>query len=756
MAQSLLKVASEDHTRTLVAEAPISTLFPTAGAPRAADQSARPAPSAKPVQNKQPSKFERELKARGSEHTSTSAKPTKDPGLKSAPEQADRQVLRSLRKIAAKNKQAVDNTPVVALLTGKLDRLPDSSIPDLVSSNEFVTNALSEGELEGFMSKPMPIGNMLESLGMPPAVLAEAEQLGLDLAAIVSPNEILRALGLDPQRIFAELKQLKDNLSLDGLQGYMQRAAMMQRGADAAVRADALQQDRLNREAEAARAAAERFPRRAIAEINLGNSLAKNSSIQSPQVEANTTSQSLAMGVTLDQLTPWQVTSGLAARVAQPDGLTSQATSNARLGDPTLNVSLNSLNSTSMSGYFANIAKMQAAEVGYDQTLANSRLIQDLASGDFEAPALIETSSSAVTSGLGGNPAFNRASYDAFAAMGMQLRDADTIRIKDPSELSQPLLSTTESATTGGQTSPDRSLALDDLLRNLTNQPSDRLDLGNNQSANVARVNTPGFAHTLLPNGLKLAQDAASITQAAAISEQATNANQMDLKDLNNRDRGQSDGNWLSMFTSKATDLTAPLTQRISIDDLARGLTLDQAKSDPLHDTESEDSQTPDSSAGFDPTRGLETLNSNSQNSSKASQSHSFANHLAAPQAVMSPQERADIMRQVIDRATFLANDGGGIVRLDISNPEVGPLELAVNLQNDRLDLRILTASDRARDIMAGEMSQLRDALSIQNLQLGSVEVGVGKRDSERSNDLFSAFQQNASARQFGDSDERR
>jgi flagellar hook-length control protein FliK len=67
-------------------------------------------------------------------------------------------------------------------------------------------------------------------------------------------------------------------------------------------------------------------------------------------------------------------------------------------------------------------------------------------------------------------------------------------------------------------------------------------------------------------------------------------------------------------------------------------------------------------------------------------------------------------------------------VHLDLGSRELGNLEMAISMNDDRVDLKILTASDRTRDLLAGELNRLRDALTVQNVQLGQVDVGVGGR----------------------------
>jgi flagellar hook-length control protein FliK len=99
----------------------------------------------------------------------------------------------------------------------------------------------------------------------------------------------------------------------------------------------------------------------------------------------------------------------------------------------------------------------------------------------------------------------------------------------------------------------------------------------------------------------------------------------------------------------------------------------------------------------------------------------------------MTPQQRTDFIQKVLDQATASIKDGShGTVKIDLGSSELGHIEMAVSMQNEKLDLKIMTASERTRDLLAGELNRLRDALSVQNVQLGQVDVGVGGRHPQQ------------------------
>jgi hypothetical protein len=94
----------------------------------------------------------------------------------------------------------------------------------------------------------------------------------------------------------------------------------------------------------------------------------------------------------------------------------------------------------------------------------------------------------------------------------------------------------------------------------------------------------------------------------------------------------------------------------------------------------------------------------------------------------MSTAERVEMAQKVLDNATFLMRQGSGSVRLDLSNASVGPLEVAINLADNKVDIKVFTESDPVREAMIADLGRLKEALQTQNVNLNQVEVGVGQR----------------------------
>jgi len=92
-----------------------------------------------------------------------------------------------------------------------------------------------------------------------------------------------------------------------------------------------------------------------------------------------------------------------------------------------------------------------------------------------------------------------------------------------------------------------------------------------------------------------------------------------------------------------------------------------------------------------------------------------------APSAPVSPQQ----MQNILDNSSMLIKEGGGSIRLDLGSKDMGPLDLALDIQGNTVELRIVTHSDQAREALVQELPRLRESLQNQNLNLEKVEIGL-------------------------------
>jgi flagellar hook-length control protein FliK len=73
----------------------------------------------------------------------------------------------------------------------------------------------------------------------------------------------------------------------------------------------------------------------------------------------------------------------------------------------------------------------------------------------------------------------------------------------------------------------------------------------------------------------------------------------------------------------------------------------------------------------------------------------------------------------------MMVRDGGGSMRVDLPTPW-GKVDLAVRIEGGNIQVRMLADSPQVRDALNQDLPRLRESLAGQNLNLGSVEVGVG------------------------------
>lgn len=90
-----------------------------------------------------------------------------------------------------------------------------------------------------------------------------------------------------------------------------------------------------------------------------------------------------------------------------------------------------------------------------------------------------------------------------------------------------------------------------------------------------------------------------------------------------------------------------------------------------------------------------------------------------------SVQDSKQVRDTVFERAQMLIKDGGGTIKLDLGTKELGQLDLAIDVQDDTLKVRITADSDKAREMLSQELPALRQALADQSLDLKTVEIGL-------------------------------
>lgn len=86
------------------------------------------------------------------------------------------------------------------------------------------------------------------------------------------------------------------------------------------------------------------------------------------------------------------------------------------------------------------------------------------------------------------------------------------------------------------------------------------------------------------------------------------------------------------------------------------------------------------------------------------------------------PEPQA-VIRQVADRVEEALNRGANRIRMELTPPRLGTLDMDLTVSDDRVKIVILVDSREARHILQSNMDQLRSALQQQGLKMDGVDV---------------------------------
>ena len=622
--------------------------------------------------------------------------------------------LAPLRRAAVGQQDAIGTAPIIALLTGKVERLDPATLPDLIANNSFVSSALGQDDLAAFMTQPLTLKELAANLDLPQSLLADAKRLGLRDDQVVAPQELLKALGVDPQRVFAELKVLKDNLALEGVSGYMQRATTL-RGADPT---------RLDLDGVVGRIDANSSQRPATRVPPLAGSGLGSGPQPTVAPLAPPTIGKGAKGDGQRELTP-DAAAFLAAALASGQG---------SLRAPSGPVLAPSAATADMV-----TPGMGAAALDPSRSLSQLLDARQLA----EAPVA---------------PQAHAATFDAFALLGDRLKVMDDVRISDGKADVQP------SGIADDLVNGDRRLV--DLTA--VTAAAERI---------VPSLSLDGKAPKAGPL-VATSADEASLSMVALPRPNPVAGGErtaplpyfLSSPDGSSLDKAAFWANNLQVGPSASIDRPALAAGRDGADAMAR-IPLEQLRLNTVMMSGAgadgrSGAASDDRSSGQQPNsdRGLAAVAEDNAAAPVAAGLHGVATgashahaasgmpQAAATEAPLNNAQRLELIQQVMDRATALIKGPNhGVMRLDLSHVGLGPIQLAMSFKGDQMDLRVVTGSKPVREAMMDGLGQLQQALATQNLQLGKVEVGLTGRDSQSAGQrsFQQAFAQGQPRQQF-------
>jgi hypothetical protein len=97
-------------------------------------------------------------------------------------------------------------------------------------------------------------------------------------------------------------------------------------------------------------------------------------------------------------------------------------------------------------------------------------------------------------------------------------------------------------------------------------------------------------------------------------------------------------------------------------------------------------------------------------------------------EGILSPGRQALLMAEVIDTARPLVQQGGGRVRISLSPPSLGALEIDVRVRKDGVELFVVANNADVQQTLCSHIDQLRKALVEQGLNMDRFQVVVGDR----------------------------
>lgn len=114
----------------------------------------------------------------------------------------------------------------------------------------------------------------------------------------------------------------------------------------------------------------------------------------------------------------------------------------------------------------------------------------------------------------------------------------------------------------------------------------------------------------------------------------------------------------------------------------------------------------------------------------------------------LKPADESANVRQVIQNAQLLIQKGGGEMKIQMSPEGMGHVDLKVSVQDGKVDIKMLTENNETKKLLESGLSDLRDNLIGQKLNVDSVKVDVAQKFQP---DLDSqlAQQQREMAREF-------
>jgi hypothetical protein len=560
----------------------------------------------------------------------------------------DVEALRPLKSAVSSSKnqdQIVANSAVLSFVTGRLDRIEPTGIPDLISDSPFIKEAVASTDVAQLMSKSYSVADLSKMFEIDEKLLMKAVQNGLDTDALVTPEEFLRCVGVDPGRVSTEMSLLQQRLPIEGVASYVERARKMASAAGQILLGDAS-----DVHVESAEASGQDL-NTAMAFLPESDLIDTKDSDLAHIMMQNSAARPAPMG---PQTTP-----------ATPGNMPVEKTSNHDANRP------------------KPLAQKSATPEGRSAMMTTESLEERILRGKIDVTSSqvgpkfqADNQLNLYAGGQSGDFA-DSAEFDLQLTQDYSHLDIGTMR--DPFEQMR------------GQMDPS-SLKMESF------------------AASTIQKSVNGLEEQLSANNFRIDRDALKL-------------------DLKSDDRQVSD---------LGLGLAEPTKINVATDNLNFTQSLNQL---PQITKEAQAGGTFGGTSNFDNSsndQGHETENSESDLfnvrtdiSHAGKVAHHDLNVEKPEHATADVAENADYGNQVKDKlsqkvlqnAVIMLKRGGGSMRLDLHTPGLGKIDLAIQLQQNQLDMRVISANERAHDILGKELSALRDGLGTHGISLRQVEI---------------------------------
>ena len=604
----------------------------------------------------------------------------------------------------------LSSNAILAFITGRLDKIEPETLPSLINESQLIKQTMTSGDVAKFMESPMSIGDLARLLEIDQSLLNKAAKDGLDATQIVKPKEFINALGLDASRVTAELTLLQQKLPTEGIQSYIDRAKSLsslsldgipgpsdRRDNLASVKPTVKQGlNNLANTGDTASNSALKDETPAAIEIQIPQGMAitgqLNTNLIHDAVSFNTSSDQkielneqdielnnhvnvpnfIAMGQSATKLSSLSETSF--NRTSELPMVDSKPSTRQKDTDAAEQLIAESLNGNFNLMTFGTQTGVPS-DIGY-------------ASGDTSIKSATRWSA------INNNADKFTANAPMFEAMDLEIAQ------EIAQEITQEIAQDIDLQITSVETLKDPFLA---LAQELDPATSSKIDFGGNG------IQHRSLEELLIDRGLA-ASSPSQIKSGEVLKSEMIDSSSADIQptiDAPMKANEFADGA-IELAKSTPDQLNASTFGEQKGDGQGFEQDLDQGAGDTLRDL-----ATPIVD-GFKHSRDTKV---------------SFANKLAS--ADVTPN-RESISAKILGHAQMMVKNGGGSMRVDVEAPGIGKVDVAINLINNQLDVRIITSSEQARDIIAKEVAGLRDGLTQQGISLRGLEVGKAGDSSPR------------------------